>query len=72
MLDITEEDKECVFCKSGKDEIMIKDDKGTRIKYTRITLQEEYLQLLRKLKDSKAISDLVSKKEVSRIIKPGE
>lgn len=64
MFDINENDKECVFCKIGKDEVTV-DRNGTRVKIKKDECSKEYKKALRRLAEkSKKASKILAKGKI--------
>jgi len=59
MSDIDDKAKECAFCKMGKDEIVLSSGKT----YTKQNCIDDYKKLLRKLKDSKKVTEILTKED---------
>ena len=61
---VSEEVSQCVFCKQGKDYVMIRKDDGSEEKYTKKECKRDYVMLLKKLKETPNIAEKLAKKEI--------
>jgi hypothetical protein len=60
--------QKCAFCYLSKNEVTMVDESGKEEKISKKDAAEKYKLLLKKLKETKSIQDLLSKQEDSSII----
>lgn len=64
------DEKQCVFCYTGKDEITLEDDSGGERKITKQEAMKKYQDYLKKMYHSEKVQNLVNPAAKSNIIKP--
>lgn len=64
------DEKQCVFCYLGKNEITVEDDNGNQRKITKEETMRKYQEYLKELYYSEKVQKVVNPQAKSNIIKP--